>query len=266
MVALSVATGATASSAGCPVPTLSAAKRAAGNRAAEQYVRERHDEFNANLMGYRRGSRLPRETRHERRTIADQRATRLQFALNPSRLLIRRLLRDHSRAVRKSHSVIGIALTPLEVRTIEFELHFEQATTPIDRYSARCARGDAGGAYFSRHRGRAELRVVNVTRDIGRYLDAYRSRVRYGLLLRVRRVRFSVVALKRVQQRLDGDWLRGDLARLNVEVVSTGIDDERNAIEVDLSNPSPTAAATLRQRYGRAVHMNPHPMSAPVLL
>jgi hypothetical protein len=259
---LRVGAGATASAAACRVPTLPAGTRAAGAQAARRYVEERHREFGPGLMGYRRGPKLPPATPRERREIADQRAARLQFGLNPSSRLIRRLLRDKSEAVRNSYSLIDIALTPLEVRTVKFELHLEGVTALVDRYSAHCARGDDGGTYFARRRGRGELLVVNVTRNAGHYREAYRARFRYGSLLRVRRVRFSVIALKRVQQKVDRDWSRGDLARLGVDVVSTGIDDQRNAVGVDLSNPSARAAAILRNRYGPAIRMNPRPASA----
>jgi hypothetical protein len=68
--------------------------------------------------------------------------------------------------------VLGIALTPLEVRTENFESAFQDATGLVDDYAARCAHRADGGAYFTDHPGRGELFVINVTRHVDRYLDA----------------------------------------------------------------------------------------------
>ena len=246
-------------SASCTVPTLSSPARAAGDRAARGYIAERGREFAHDLMGYRRGPKLPRPTRKERRRIAEERSARLEFALNPSRLLIRRLLRDHSKAVRNSYDLIGIALTPLEVRTVNFELRFQDATGLVDAYAARCARRDDGGAYFSYHPVRAQLFVVNVTRHVDRYLDAYQERFRYRLLLRVRRVRFNLRTLNHVEDRVDADLASGWFDRHKLNLVLFGIDEERNAVVIGLHSPSRRAARILRRRYGAAVWMDPSP-------
>jgi DNA-binding transcriptional ArsR family regulator len=264
LLAVVPVSGSAAAMAHCRVPKLSEAKRAAGAREAHRYMRQRRREFRHDLMGYRRGPKLPPPSRRERRRITDERGARLMFALNPSRLLIRRLLRDHSRAVENSYDELGIALTPLEIRTVRFEYRFQDATGLIDTYAERCARKDDGGAYFSYRRGRGQLFVVNVTRRVDHYLDAYQLRFRYGPLLRVRRVQFSLRALSHAQAKLNRDWDNGRLARDHIDVVSTGIDEERNAVVVDLSNPSRRTARILRRRYGQAVYMDPHPQRAPV--
>jgi hypothetical protein len=54
-------------------------------------------ERGADLMGFRRGPRLKPPSAHERSQIEDARSLRRQFGLNPSTLLIRRLIRNHSR-------------------------------------------------------------------------------------------------------------------------------------------------------------------------
>jgi hypothetical protein len=256
---LLLALGAVPSFARCHVPTFSAKTHAAGDRAARRYARERRREFRHDLMGYRQGPKLPRLTRKERREIADERASRLQFALNPNRLLIRRLLRDRSRTVRNSVDLIGFALAPLEVRTVDFEDRFQDSTARVDEYTARCGRRHYGGAYFVYRRARPQLLVVNVTAHVDRYLDALEAHFRYQKLLRVRRVRFSEIALQRVQNRVDADWDRGWLARRKLDISSTGLDDEQNAVIVSLSNPSRRAARILRRRYGPAVRMDPNP-------
>lgn len=216
-------------------------------------------------MGYRHGPRLPRPSRKERREIADERASRLQFALNPNRLLIRRLLRDRSPTVRNSYDLYGFALAPLELRTVNFEERFQDSTARVDKYAARCGRRHYGGAYFSYRPARPQLFVVNVTTRVDHYLDAYQARFRYGRLLRVRRVRFSEITLERVQNKVDADWDSGWLKRRKLDVTSTGLDDEQNAVIVTLSNPSRRAARILRRRYGPAVRMDPHAVTIVAL-
>src|SRR5581483_7813624 len=137
---------------------------------ARRYIAERRREFSPDLMGYRRGAPLPPPDSQERQTIADQRAERQQFGLNSSRLLIRRLLRDHSKPVEKSWDWIGIPLTALELRTLKFELGFQQSTGLVDSYAEHCAHQDDGGAYFTYHARRPSLFVINVTRDVEPYL------------------------------------------------------------------------------------------------
>jgi hypothetical protein len=209
-------------------------------------------------MGFRRGPRLPPPSPAERRQISIQRAERLLFALNPSRLLIRRLLRDHSPVVRKGLDLVGARLTPLELRTENFEQGpFQQALSRVDAYGSRCARQDHGGIFTSERPRQPMLLTVNVTRAVSYYLAHYRSNFRYGILLRVQRVRFSLATLGRVQARITSDWNRG---RVHLGINRIALNVQANRIDVGLGHPSHRAARILRRRYGPAVHMDPNPV------
>ena len=92
------------------------------------------------LMGFRRGPKLAPPTRRERHKIRLKRSERRFFGLNPSALLVRRLMRDHSRRSVISQ-LVGIRVTRLEERELNFQDRIEDALREVDRYTSRCARG-----------------------------------------------------------------------------------------------------------------------------
>ena len=242
----------------CLVRALPLAARVSGDRAARRYIAERRREFAPGLMGFRRGPRLPPPSPAERRQIFLQRGERLLFALNPSRLLIRRLLRDHSPVVRKGLDLVGARLTPLELRTENFEQGaFQKAIYMVEAYGSRCARQDYGGIFTSERPRQPMLLTVNVTRAVAYYLARYRARFRYGILLRVRRVRFSLATLNQVYARISSDSSHG---RLHLNINRVALNVQANRIDVGLGHPSRRAARLLRRRYGPAVHVDPNPV------
>jgi hypothetical protein len=85
-----------AAAAPCPVEPLPEEVLRSGDDAVERYRELRRRQFTPDLMGYRDGPALGPPSPKERRAIRRALRFRRIFGLNTKRLLIRRLLRDHS--------------------------------------------------------------------------------------------------------------------------------------------------------------------------
>lgn len=244
---------AAAVAAPCPIATLPDDTLASGDEAVERYRELRRLQFDPDLMGYRDGPALGPPTMQERRAIRPALRFRRDFGLNRSRLLVRRLLRDRSPAVRRSAGEWGTPLTALERRDLAFRTRVQNATYPVRRYVDRCAREVNGGTHLDQSAPQGIRVVVSVVADRQRHLEALRARYRLRGLLRVRSVRFTERQLRSLMDRITADL--DELDRTGVEVRSVSLYIARNRVEVTLDDPSSRARRLLRRRYGPALRV-----------
>jgi hypothetical protein len=241
--------------AACPVEPLPTGTLAAGDAEVESYREDRRVQFGPDLMGYRDGPALGRPSARERRTIRSALRFRRTFGLNDSRLLIRRLLRDRSPAVRRTAAEYGTPLAPLEQRELEFRIEVQNSTRPVHRYVARCARAVSGGIHLDQRDPLGIRVVVSVVAGRARHLEALSERYRLRSLLRVRRVRFTERRLRVVQDRLGDDF--DELQALGVDMRSTTLSIARNRVIATVVDASPSDRRLLRRRYGPPLRIRP---------
>ena len=233
----------------CSVAPLSKAELREGDAASRRFRALQTRERAPDLMGFRSGPRLPEPSARERRRIREWSGERRFFGLNPSHLLVRRLMRDHSSRSRTSF-VIGIKVTRIEERDLLFRTRIDDALGRVDAYGKRCARDTWADVYLDHGRWPARYRVVALFKGpLAAQRRALTRRYRFRQLMDLRRVRYSLRELLAVQRDIDWDeWkARG------FEINNTGIDSERNAVVVGMEHPSKAAREAFRERYGRAV-------------
>jgi hypothetical protein len=256
--ALLLAGGGTGASAhepaGCPVPRLTHAQKHRAHVEIRREARRRRREGAPDLMGYRDGPALGRPDRRERRDIADARAERSLVGLNPRRLLIRRLLRADSPAIRKSWELIAAPMTSLELRDYFFQQdRVVESQSRIERYGRRCVPQTYAGEYTT-VRWREGIRVhVLFTKSRGKYGRRLAARYPYAALMKVHRARFTLRYLNALQRRIDADW--DELHRQGIQVSLTGVRVEYNAVELVIPHPSHEDRTELRRRYGTAIRI-----------
>jgi hypothetical protein len=248
LVALAlVPAGAASAAAPCPVKRLPAEVLREGDAAVERYRERRALQFTPDLMGYRDGPALGPPSRRERRRIRRAIEFRRDFRLNTSRLLVRRLLRDRTPAVRRTVGDWGLPLTPLEVRELGFRRMVQDTNGPVQSYAGRCARRVSGGTYLDQDAPNGIEVVLSVVSGKERHLEALRPRYRLRGLLRVRRVRFTERHLRSVSDEIAEDF--GEIDSL----YSTSLSIRHNRVLVGLRNPGPGDQRLLRRRYGPAL-------------
>jgi hypothetical protein len=236
----------------CVVRKLAPEVRRAGERSVVTYHRLRRREYESDLMGFRPGPRLGSPSRTERRHIRASLTFRHTFKLNPSRLLIRRLLRAHGRGVDPEGGGTGVPLAAPELRDLAFRSRVEAATVRLSRYGRRCAEGSFAGLYLVDRRS-GVLAVTRFTTHLRRHRLEVRRRFRYGALLRVRAARFTMSRLLAVQRRIEDDdaYLRSR----GIEVGATDVDVVRNRVEIELRRAPSGAGRYLSHRYRGAVRV-----------
>jgi len=246
----------------CSTPPLPARERSSGETAVRHYLRWRTAEFAPDLMGYRKGPRLGPPSKRERSEIVHERGQRELFHENTSTLLIRRLLRDRSKAVRDNADLLDYRMTPIEVRAHWFEERFGAATERATTYAGRCLADTYGGVYRSKPREGVTLTFV-FTDDPSSHLAALRQRFRYGSRIRVAQGRWTLTQLQAVSDRIFHDD-EAALERLGVDVNGGWIDEEHNEADVGVSHPTAAKQQILTDRYGPMVKLVQ--MYPPVLL
>lgn len=235
------------------MPRLTHVERHAAHTELRRELRRRRRERATDLMGYRAGPALGRPSRRERRRIESVRHDRLFFAgLNPSRLLIRRLLRD--RHVLR-HTEPGFPpMTPIERRDFDFQQTRElSAQGRIWRYGRRCAPGRYGGEYPT-VRWPEGIRI-HVRFTANRAVEAahLRARYPYAPLLVFERARFTLRELNAVERRIERD--SDALVRQGFRISLLAVDERHNAVEVGIDRPTAAQRAELRRRYGPSVRV-----------
>lgn len=247
--------GAPPASAPCPVPRLTHAQKHRAHVDMRREARRRRRERAHDLMGYRRGPRLGPPSRRERRLIREVRGDRLfLYALNPNRLLIRRLLRDHSKVVQRAWDYVDIPATAVEQRDMAFQDRFINSQGVIERYGPKCARDTYAGEYPTQHWPEGVHLYVLFTGDLRRHERALRARYPYARMMTLRRARFTLAALQATRRRVDRDWDEGDLDRAGVHPTDTYIDDgATNRVIVGLKRVTRAARDELHRRYGPMV-------------
>jgi hypothetical protein len=205
-------------------------------------------------MGFRPGPPLGRASSAERRKIRASRRFRRLFRLNPSTLLIRRLLRTHGRGVERDGGGTGVPLTRQEVRDLNFRSRVEEAASDLDRFQRRCVSSSAAGLYLFDRRDGVHVAVV-FTRDLGARRRQVLRRLRFGPLLVVRRARYTLEHLESVQDEIDDD-VEGLRAR-GITIGATDLDVVHNRVEVEVRRGARRARRIMGDRYGRAVVVLP---------
>lgn len=250
LVPLIVAVAAGAAATPCPVKPLPQPVLQRSALEVERFEWLQEQERAPGLMGFRAGPRLEPPTRNERHLIAAARSERRQLGLNPSRLLVRRLMRDHSARSRRFQ---GTKVTTIEARDLRFRERVEDTTPEIGRYGDRCARDTYAGLYFDPDRPwPARYRIVlRFTGPLGPHRRALRTRARYHHLLPVRGARHSLRELQALEERVVADL--EDWKRQGYRLNSVVLDARRNAVVVGIENPSRQARDAFRERYGSGV-------------
>lgn len=235
----------------CPIERFPDETLRAGDDAVERYQELRRLQFTPDLMGYRDGPALGPPSHRERRAIRHALRFRRFFGLSQSRLLVRRLLRDRSRAVRRSAADLGTPLTALEQRDFDFRLRVQNGTASVHRYVDRCARRVSGGIHLDQDDPDGIHIVVSVVAARDRHLQALRARYRFRALLRVRVVRFTERRLEALMDRLNGDV--DEFERLGVDVDSFGLSITHNRVFMEVEGLTRRERRLLRRRYGPAL-------------
>jgi hypothetical protein len=172
--------------------------------------------------------------------------------LNPSTLLIRRLLRAHGRGVDPEGGGTGVPLAAPEVRDLEFRRRVEDAVVRLVRYQQRCATRSSAGLYlFDRRSG--VFVGVRFTIGVRHHRLQMLRRFPYGALLRVRSARFTLKQLSAVQRRIEED--DAFLRSRGIEVGATDLDIVRNQVAVELRRAPSGAGRYLSHRYGGTVRV-----------
>jgi hypothetical protein len=176
------------------------------------------------------------------------------YALNPNRLLIRRLLRDHSRVVQRAWNYVDFPATAIEQRDMAFQDRFINSQGVIERYGPKCARDTYAGEYpTQRWPGGVHLYVL-FTGDLRRQERAFRARYPYARMMTVRRARYTVADLKATEKRVERDWDDGDLDRAGIHATTLYVDDgATNRVIVGLKRVTRAKRAELHRRYGPMV-------------
>jgi hypothetical protein len=240
-----------AAGAACPVQRLPDEALQSGDEAVERYRELRRLQFTPDLMGYRDGPALGPPSPSERRAIRRALRFRRIFGLNETRLLIRRLLRDRSPAVRRAESDWGTPLTSVEERDFAFRMRLESSTLAVHDYVELCAGRVSGGIHLDQN-ARGGIRVVvSVVDGRAHHEEALRDRYRFRALLRVRVVRFTERRLKALMDRLNGDV--DELERLGVDVDSFGLSITHNRVFMEVGGLTRRERHLLRRRYGPAL-------------
>lgn len=241
----------------CPIERLPDETLRAGDNAVKRYQELRRLQFTPDLMGYRDGPALGPPSARERRRIRSALRFRRFFGFNQSLLLVRRLLRDRSPAVRRSAADVGTPLTALEQRDFDFRLRLQNGTASVHRYVDRCARRVSGGIHLDQDDPDGIHIVVSVVAGRDRHLEALRGRYRFRALLRVRLVRFTERRLDSVMDQISGDLYA--LRRIGVHVRSVALLIVQNRVAVTLRDGSRRDRRLLRRRYGPVVRIGlPH--------
>jgi hypothetical protein len=204
-------------------------------------------------MGYRRGPALGPPSVPERHKIRRSLEFRHLFRLNPSVLLIRRLLRAHGHGIDPAGGGTGVPLAALELRDLAFRSRVEGAIFRLTRFQRLCAGRTSAGLYlFDRREG-----VSVATRFTG-HLGARRRqmlrRFEFGPVLRVLPARFSLRDLTSVQRRIEDD--EAFLAAHGIEVGATDIDVARNRVGVELRRGGTRGRRLMLRRYRHAVEFD----------
>ena len=234
----------------CVVHVLSVDQRHRGARAVIAYEKLRSREYARDLMGFRPGPVLGDPSRAELRKIRASKRFRHTFRLNPSTLLIRRLLRaDGERGVEQDGGGTGVPLAAEEVRDLAFRSRVEHDATRLARFQRLCLGRSSAGVYlFDRRRG---VRVAALfTRDTSAHRRQAVRRLRFGSLLAVRRVRYTLRHLEAVQERVAND--ERALRARNVKLGATDVDIVHNRVEVEVVCGCRDARRILRRKYGDA--------------
>ncbi len=244
------------------MPHAAAETLRAGDAAVRHYRRDRRRQFAPDLMGYREGPPLPPPSEWEQTEIEESVRFRKTFALNTSRLLIRRLLRDRSKEVEDSITRFSVPLAPPEARGMSFRDELRSSRKPLLAYMSQCAKDEDGGLYLADLVPKGVVLVVNVTGRPRHHLRELRARFAHRGVMRVRKVTYSERYLRALSNRLvkDSDALEGR----GLDISEVAVDVELNRVAVGLKNPSPMARRVLVQRYGRAVYMEPRPQDPVV--
>jgi hypothetical protein len=214
----------------CPIERLPDETLRTGDDTVKRYQELCRLQFTPDLMGYRDGPALGPPSAGELRRIRSALRFRRFFGLNQSRLLVRRLLRDRSPAVRRSAADLGTPLTPIEQRDFDFRLRVQNRTASVHRYVDQCARRVSGGIHLDQDDRDGIHIVVSVVAGRGRHLEALQARYRFRALLRVRRVRFTERRLDSVMNRINGDL--DELRRIGVHVRSVALLIVQNRVAV----------------------------------
>lgn len=235
----------------CPIERLPDETLRTGDDVVERYQELRRLQFTPDLMGYRDGQALAPPSPSERRAIRRALRFRRIFGLNETRLLIRRLLRDRSPAVRRAESDWGTPLTSVEERDFAFRMRVESSTWAVHRYVELCAGRVSGGIHLNQNaRGGIHV-VVSVVAGRAHHVEALRDRYRFRALLRVRVVRFTERRLQALMDRLNGDV--DEIERLGVDVDSFGLSITHNRVFMEVEGLTRRERRLLRRRYGPAL-------------
>lgn len=235
----------------CSVKPLPRAELREGEAATRRFRSLQTRERAPDLMGFRYGPRLPPPSPRERRLIREWSQERRFFGLNPSHLLVRRLMRDHSPRSRTSF-VLDLKVTRIEERDLRFRTRIEDALGKVDRYGRRCAADTWADVYLDYRPWPARYRVVALFKGpLAAHRRALARRYRFHQLMHLRSVRYSLRELFAVQRDIDRDW--DEWKARGFEINNTGIDPERNVVVVGMEHPTKAARAAFRERYGRAV-------------
>ena len=228
----------------CSVAPLSKSELRDGDAASRRFRALQTRERAPDLMGFRYGPRLPPPSPRERRRVRELSHERRFFGLNPSHLLVRRLMRDHSPRSRTS-LLVGIQVTRIEERDLLFRTRIEDALGKVDRYGKRCAPDTWADVYLDYTPWPARYRVVALFNGpLAAHRRALARRYRFRGLMDFRSVRYSLRELFAVQRDIDRDW-DGWKAR-GFEINNTGIDPERNVVVVGMEHPTRAARAPAR--------------------
>jgi hypothetical protein len=251
--AAAVASAGTAS-ASCPVPRLTDSQRHAANVRVQRQFHRRKRERAHDLMGYRDGPRLGPPSRSELRRISYARENRLFFGgLNPNRLLVRRLLRDHSGRVVRGWDGLEFPMTRIEQRDMAFQERVISSQGTVERFGKRCARRTYAGE-FPTVRWPAGIRIhVLFTGHLRRNARRLAARYPYERLVIVRRARFTLVQLNAVDRRIERD--HEELERAGVDISIWGVDEEHNQVLLGVESITRAGRAEVRRRYGAKVRI-----------
>jgi hypothetical protein len=204
-------------------------------------------------MGYRRGPELAPPSPRERRKIRRSLEFRHTFRLNPSVLLIRRLLRAHGHGVDPAGGGTGVPLAALELRDLKFRSRVERASVRLTRFQRLCAGRTSAGLYLFDRRVGAYV-AARFTSNLRARRRQMLRRFEFGPVLRVLPARFSLRDLTSVQRRIEDD--EAFLATRGIEVGATDIDVARNRVGIELKRGGASGRRLMLRRYEHAVEFD----------
>jgi hypothetical protein len=174
-------------------------------------------------------------------TAGDAARFRQEFGFRSDAAYVQQSLAD---AAAFPNTRFGVPLTTAEGAEMQRRIDVQQAVTPAAEWAAD--EPDFGGWYIDQLNG--GMPVLLVARDPAAFGRSFGQHLAASAAYQVAAVANSQVALQALEDRIWAD--RADLKAAGIDVQGVALDIRANAVHVEVTGLTGSAAAELRARYG----------------